>query len=163
VGLVTATSTEAELKKAYELLRDADLASGTGLIPHGDPGSMLDVTWCKGGKGVCEVRAAYGLFKWKTRDGIARNMTLAEHEKLNGGPVMIDSGGEVNAGGGKLAELGKTLFLTFKPSGASGLHEDILKRYLMGPAWKSNDREMGPLAARMRLVELRVLLRKPAN
>ena len=120
---------------------------------------MLDITWCKGGKGVCEVRTASGFFKWKTEDGLERDLSLADLEKLNGGPVTIESGGAVNTGGGKLAALGSTLFLGFKPTGASGLPEKVLKRYLMGPSWSSSDVDMSGLAIRMRLVEMRVLLK----
>jgi hypothetical protein len=133
VGSILASSTADDLRRAFgddALLIDPDLATGTGLIPRDDPGSMLDITWRdpKRRVGVASVRAAYGKFQWRTYHGLHHGMPLAEVARTNGGELLVGKGGEVVGPAGQLAELGRTLFLTFKGAPSSSPEAMVIDR-----------------------------------
>jgi hypothetical protein len=163
VGRITAGSSGEDIRRDYgedSLLLDADLATGAGLIPFGDPASMLDLTWRDRAKqiGIVEVQAAYGRFRWRTRSGFEHGLSVDDAERI-AGTLTIDSGGRVTSAENS-SELGVTLFVTFKPTGggASSLPNAILTRYGQGPSWKSSDMSMAPLNKLLSLTEMRIRL-----
>lgn len=164
VGRIKASWSERDLRREFgpdSVILDPDLPTGAMLVPYGDASSALNITWCdrKKRRGICEVEAALGSFRWKTHHGLEHGMTVADVEQLNGGPLTVGPSGQVAVSTGRIAELGATLFLTFKSDRTSSWPEQILKRYTMGPPWSSSHPEMRPFAQSMRLIGLRVVLR----
>lgn len=167
VGPITASTTEAELRARFgadSVFFDEDLPGGAILIPQGDPGSALHLTWCDKEKkaGVCEVSLQSGRFQWRTATGVKHGLTVEELVTLHGRPVRLEAGGLVRQPPGRVVGLGTTLFLTFKPDLQQPmLGEALLRRSLVGPAWDSSDVKMAAYTATLRLKELRVVLKRP--
>lgn len=169
VGPITASSTEADLRRLFgadSLFFDDDLPGGAILIPRQDPASALHLTWCDRDTkaGVCEVSLQSGRFKWRTSTGVKHGLSVEELVALHGRTVRLEGGGLVRQPPGRVAGLGTTLFLTFKPDLQRPLLEEaLLRRSLVGPAWDSADVKMAAYTATLRLEELRVVLKRPAR
>lgn len=169
VGPITASTTEGELRRLFgddSLIFDDDLPGGVILVPQHDPGSALHLTWCDRQRkaGVCEVSLRSGRFQWKTLTGVTHGLSVEQLVTLHGRTVRLEAGGVVRQPPGRVAGLGTTLFLTFKPDLQRPiLEEALLRRALEGPSWESSDVTMAAYTATLRLRELRLILKRPAR
>ena len=154
VGPITAKFKRADLVKAFGAVnvKDAKIQLGEGETTPGvvvfpkDSKRRLEITWVKS-KRVGDIRFTGQSSLWHTADGITLGTTLAQLQKLNGGPFKFsgfgwDYGGVILSwDGGKLEKSLKNVWLTLDPSAEatdyqgvvgdeSFLSSDVLKKSL---------------------------------